>query len=275
MNRDHQLHVGLSFCVPFGVRFTPFIHTWTWSFAFFLRYIGGFHRYPNRNRYWVCIILIPRQTIPNVELNRFDWRRPAVVNTCENHSFLVKELLDTILRNDKRLWPQFNVHGLLSLFWANESAFLLFVQVYSFTHRVRIIIAAYSKCSKDEQGGIQIFDSYRYLWFAFLQFTFHAKPGLHSLSKSARNIHCMFLLCWCPGHPTPWSLMGEPPHFSPNKSSVAHMSAVQKHMKVFKGFTWSQKEAKDSQTGISWKLFWAQHSCGCDQAGYLVPCVRS
>ena len=71
----------------------------------------------------------------SVELNKFNWPRPAVVNTCENHAFLLNELLDTRLGSCKRLWPQLKVYGLLSLLWPIENAILLFHPQVSCFHR--------------------------------------------------------------------------------------------------------------------------------------------
>ena len=113
----------------------------------------------------VCIIWIPRRTIPHVELNKFNWRRPTVVKTCQDHSFLLKELLDT-LGNNKRLWPQLKMSRFMVCCpccgQKKVPSFFSF-KFHSFIHSIHSIIGAYSKCSKDDQGCIRIFDSYLHL----------------------------------------------------------------------------------------------------------------
>ena len=84
-----------------------------------------------------------------------------MVKTCDNHSFMLKELLHTRLGNDKRLSPQLNVHGLLSKLVVSQRKVLssFSFKFHSFTHR----IGAYRKCNQDERGGIRIFYSYLHL----------------------------------------------------------------------------------------------------------------
>ena len=92
VKRGHRFLIGL------GVPFTSPMHDWTLFLHVFTiwRYIGRTHKYPESmptNRYSACIVLIPRQTIPNLELNRFDWRRLGVVKHVKTLPFLLKRPL--------------------------------------------------------------------------------------------------------------------------------------------------------------------------------------
>ena len=90
-----------------------------------LKEIGRTHRYSNRYQPILSLYHFdPRSDHPSVELNKFNWPRPAGVKTCDYHSFMLNEFFHTRL-GKKRLWTQLKVHGLLSLLWAKESAILL------------------------------------------------------------------------------------------------------------------------------------------------------
>ena len=76
---------------------------------------------------------------------------------------------------------------------------------HSFIHRVHSIIGAYSKCSKDEQGCIRIFDSYLHLLSrrtraslncSPIHFPCKTRPGF-SRSCSKSNHPTVSIACFC------------------------------------------------------------------------------
>ena len=134
------------------------------SFRMFLKEIGRTHRYPNRSQLILSLYHFdPRSDHPSVELNKFNWPRPAVVKMCDYHSFMLNEFLHT--RLGRKGFDRSSKFMVCCPFCGPKKVLSsVSFKFHSFTHRVHVFIGDYIvSVTRNERGRIRIFYNYLHL----------------------------------------------------------------------------------------------------------------